>query len=85
MKMIELNKECWNCYGDGFVIEETTGNREPWLQNEVQLTCDHCNGNGFVVDKDELPYRIEEIKEFYCSFERFMNLYVLDRTSSEAS
>ena len=63
MKMIELNKECWNCYGDGFIVEETTGKHEPWLQNEVQLTCDHCNGNGFVVDKDELPFRLEEIKD----------------------
>ena len=64
MKMIEkLKVECWSCYGDGFVVEETSGKKEPWLWDEIQLTCDHCNGKGYEIDKDELPYRLEEIKD----------------------
>ena len=64
MKMIEnLKTKCWNCDGDGTVIEETTGHKEPWLQHEIDLTCDHCDGKGYEIDKDELPFRLEEIKD----------------------
>ena len=64
MKMIDkLKVECWSCYGDGFVVEERSGKKEPYLWDEVQLTCDHCNGKGYEIDKDELEYRLEDIKD----------------------
>lgn len=64
MKMIEnLKHECWGCDGAGYVIEETTGAKEPWLHNEVHLTCEKCEGIGYDIDKDELEHRIDEIKD----------------------
>jgi RecJ-like exonuclease len=58
--MIAINYlQCNCCEGRGYVLEETTGNYEPYAQNVVELQCDECNGKGAIIDLDEMLSRME--------------------------
>lgn len=54
--------DCNYCDGDGYVMEELTGNVEPWTQREVELDCMKCNRSGKVLSSDYIEW-IDELIE----------------------
>jgi hypothetical protein len=54
---------CPECDGHGYVTIDLNDTHVPYEQNPVDFTCMSCDGCGYVPDKDEIPFRIEEVNE----------------------
>jgi len=61
--MKNLFRECPECNGCGYVTIDLNDTHIPYEQNPVDFTCMSCDGKRYILDKDELPFRIEDLNE----------------------
>ena len=71
--------DCNYCDGDGYVMEELTGNVEPWTQREVELDCIKCNRSGKVLSSDYLEWIDELIDAMQTRMRHISDMIMLSK------